>query len=119
MSYFNVTDKKPLTPISIHTSLIIAMFRQVCYFFYLNSFNLNKYFVKHSVLVFVCFNSFWLKNKKLKSKQLSGDKSSITGHCNEKLIYIIDITFDINERIFSANEQQKVYSAQKYFSVFV
>ena len=42
--------------------------------FYLNSFNLNKYFVKHSVLVFVCFNLFWLKNKKSKSKQLSGGK---------------------------------------------
>ena len=27
---------------------------------------------------------------------------------NEKLIYIIDITFGINERIFSGNEQQKV-----------
>ena len=115
-----MTDKKPLTPISIHTSLVIAMFRQVhVTFFYLSSFNLNKYFVKHSVLVFVCFNLFWLKNKKLKSKQLSGDKSSITGRCNEKLIYIIYITFDINESIFSANEQQKVYSAQKYFSVFV
>ena len=27
---------------------------------------------------------------------------------NEKLIYIIDITFGINESIFSGNEQQKV-----------
>ena len=28
---------------------------------------------------------------------------------NEKRIYVIDITFGINERIFSGNEQQKVY----------
>ena len=28
---------------------------------------------------------------------------------NEKLIYVIDITFGINESIFSGNEQQKVY----------
>ena len=28
---------------------------------------------------------------------------------NEKLIYVIDITFGINESIFSSNEQQKVY----------
>ena len=27
---------------------------------------------------------------------------------NEKLIYVIDITFGINESIFSGNEQQKV-----------
>ena len=28
---------------------------------------------------------------------------------NEKLIYVIDTTFGINESIFSGNEQQKVY----------
>ena len=28
---------------------------------------------------------------------------------NEKLIYVIDITFGINESIFSSNEQQKVH----------
>ena len=28
---------------------------------------------------------------------------------NEKRIYVIDITFSINESIFSGNEQQKVY----------
>ena len=28
---------------------------------------------------------------------------------NEKRIYVIDITFGINESIFSGNEQQKVY----------
>ena len=28
---------------------------------------------------------------------------------NEKLIYFIDITFGINESIFSGNEQQEVY----------
>ena len=28
---------------------------------------------------------------------------------NEKLIFAIDITFGINESIFSGNEQQKVY----------
>ena len=76
MSYFGVTDRKPLTPISFHTSLIIAMFGQVCVtFFYLNSFNLNEYFVKHSVLVFVCFHLLWLK-----SKQLLGDKPLIKSH---------------------------------------
>ena len=36
-----------------------------------------------------------------------------------KNLFTLLITFDINESIFSANEQQKVYSAQKYFSVFV
>ena len=29
---------------------------------------------------------------------------------NEKRIYVIDKTFGVNESIFSANEQQKVYS---------
>ena len=29
---------------------------------------------------------------------------------NEKRIYVIDITFGINESIFSGNEQQKVYN---------
>ena len=28
---------------------------------------------------------------------------------NEKRIYVIDVTFSINESIFSGNEQQKVY----------
>ena len=28
---------------------------------------------------------------------------------NEKCIYVIDITFGINESIFSGNEQQKMY----------
>ena len=28
---------------------------------------------------------------------------------NEKSIYVIEITFGINESIFSGNEQQKVY----------
>ena len=28
---------------------------------------------------------------------------------NEKRVYVIDITFSINESIFSGNEQQKVY----------
>ena len=31
---------------------------------------------------------------------------------NEELIYVIDITFGINESIFSGNEQQKVYVMQ-------
>ena len=33
---------------------------------------------------------------------------------NEKRIYVIDITFGINESIFSGNEQQKVYFTTKY-----
>ena len=33
---------------------------------------------------------------------------------NEKLIYVIDITFGINESIFSGNEQQNVYN-WRYF----
>ena len=28
---------------------------------------------------------------------------------NEKLIYVIDITFGVNESVFSDNEQQKVF----------
>ena len=32
---------------------------------------------------------------------------------NEKRIYVIDITFGINEGIFSGNEQQKVYCTKK------
>ena len=32
---------------------------------------------------------------------------------NEKRIYVIDITFGINESIFSGNEQQKVYSCRR------
>ena len=36
---------------------------------------------------------------------------------SEKLIYVIDITFGINESIFSGNEQQKVYSVVK-ISIF-
>ena len=80
MSYFHMTDKKPLTPISNHTSLIVPMFRQVhVTFFYLNSFNLNNFFVKHSVLVFVCFNLFCLKNKKLKNSYQEV-RFSITSH---------------------------------------
>ena len=34
---------------------------------------------------------------------------------NEKLIYVIDITFGINESIFSGNEQQKVYYYYYYY----
>ena len=34
---------------------------------------------------------------------------------NEKLIYVIDITFGINESIFSGNEQQKVYYYCYYY----
>lgn len=34
---------------------------------------------------------------------------------NEKRIYVIDITFGINESIFSGNEQQKVYNFSKSF----
>ena len=34
---------------------------------------------------------------------------------NEKRIYIIDITFGINESIFSGNEQQKVYCERLNF----
>ena len=34
--------------------------------------------------------------------------SEMYSRVNEKLIYVIDITFGINESIFSGNEQQKV-----------
>ena len=34
---------------------------------------------------------------------------------NEKLIYVIDITFGINESIFSGNEQQKDYYYYYYY----
>ena len=33
---------------------------------------------------------------------------------NEKRIYVIDITFSINESIFSGNEQQKVYFSDRF-----
>ena len=36
---------------------------------------------------------------------------------NEKRIYVIDITFGINESIFSGNEQQKVYCSKTYAMV--
>ena len=36
---------------------------------------------------------------------------------NEKLIYLIDITFGINESIFSGNEQQKVYFPETIFQM--
>ena len=36
---------------------------------------------------------------------------------NEKLIYLIDITFGTNESIFSGNEQQKVYFAETIFEM--
>ena len=35
--------------------------------------------------------------------------NEIYSRVNEKRIYVIDITFGINESIFSGNEQQKVY----------
>ena len=35
--------------------------------------------------------------------------NDIYSRVNEKRIYVIDITFGINESIFSSNEQQKVY----------
>ena len=34
---------------------------------------------------------------------------------DEKLIYVIDITFGMNESIFSGNEQQKVYYYYYYY----
>ena len=53
------------------------MFRQVPVTFF--TFNLNKYFVKHSVLV--CLLQFILvKEQKSKSKQLLGDKPLIKSH---------------------------------------
>ena len=39
--------------------------------------------------------------------------NEMSSRVNENLIYVIDITFGINESIPSGNEQQKVY---RYFS---
>ena len=38
------------------------------------------------------------------------DTNEMYSSVNEKRIYVIDITFGINESIFSGNEQQKVES---------
>ena len=37
---------------------------------------------------------------------------------NEKRIYVIDITFSINESIFSGNEQQKVYILSLFYHFY-
>ena len=42
----------------------------------------------------------------------------IFSRVNEKRIYVIDITFGINERIFSGNEQQKVYLSIPIILIF-
>ena len=39
----------------------------------------------------------------------SSNTNEMFSRVNEKRIYVIDITFGINESIFSGNEQQKVY----------
>ena len=41
--------------------------------------------------------------------------NEIYSSVNEKRIYVIDITFGINESIFSGNEQQKVYRTDLFF----
>ena len=71
-----------------------------------------KFPLKMSERVFVC--QLTLLNIDKYSKILI--KSSINtnemfSRVNEKRIFVIDITFVINESIFSDNEQQKVYMA--------
>ena len=39
----------------------------------------------------------------------STNTNEVYSRVNEKLIYVIDVTFGINESIFSGNEQQMVY----------
>ena len=42
----------------------------------------------------------------------STNTNEMYSRVNEKRIYVIDITFGINESIFSSNGQQKVYAVQ-------
>ena len=50
--------------------------------------------------------------------------NEIFSRVNEKRIYVIDITFGVNESLFSGNEQQKVYiphtmpKSTRFFSIF-
>ena len=65
-----------------------------------------KFPLKMSERAFVC--ELMLLNIDTYSNILI-ESSINTNEMYEKLIYVIDITFGINESIFSGNEQQKVY----------
>lgn len=77
-------------------------------------FDENDYKVpSQNVWVRICFNcQLTLLNINTYSDILiesSINTNEIYSRVSEKLIYVIYITFDINESIFSGNEQQKVY----------
>ena len=83
-----------------------------------------KFPLKMSERAFVCqltlMNIDTYSNILIESSINTNDMFS---RVNEKRIYVIDITFGINESIFSGNEQQKVYCilsfqmAQQRFSL--
>ena len=69
-----------------------------------------KFLLKMSERAFVCqltlLNIDTYSNILIES---SINTNEMFSRVNEKRIYVIDITFGINESIFSGNEQQKVY----------
>ena len=76
-------------------------------------FGVNDFKVPaQNVWVHICFNcQLMLLNINTYSNILSEsliNTNEMYSRVNEKLIYVIDITFCINESIFSGNEQQKV-----------
>ena len=70
-----------------------------------------KFPLKMSKRTFVCqltlLNIDKYSNNLIES---SINTNEMFSRVNEKRIYVIDITFGINESIFSGNEQQKVYT---------
>ena len=68
---------------------------------------------RSSNLTFCLLNARSLRNKSASFCDYVQDSLIALG-VNEKLIYVVDITFGINESIFSGNERQKVY--YKYYS---
>ena len=76
-------------------------------------FDVNDYMLplKMSERAFVCqltlLNIDTYSNILIESSINTNERFS---RVNEKRIYVIDITFGINESIFSGNEQQKVYT---------
>ena len=69
----------------------------------------TKFPLKMSEPAFVCqLNTY--SNILIES---SINTNEMYSRINKKRIYVIDITFSINESIFSGNEQQKVYLSLK------
>ena len=68
----------------------------------------NQVYHRSSNLTFCLLNARSLRNKSASFCDYVQDSLIALG-VNEKLIYVVDITFGINESIFSGNERQKVY----------